>query len=709
VAEQSIGKLNLQMTMSAGQFHAEMDKVQAKLHKLDQAQARASKGAGWAEMTGGVTALATSFSALTNAAGAVGAVWDRVSAGLGVIRDVAAALYAAGDSAVRTYAEFEKLGISFKVMTGSAAAGKEMLDSIIAAGAATPFESMDLIKGVQRLMNYGLSPGKSFNTLMDLGDMLAASPDGMATAMERATLAIGQMVSKGAVATQEMNQLAEVGIPFRKAMDEYLKARGLLSRPLEVMVEAREVTGQQGVEALVEYSKKYYKGLMAEQSQSMLGLWSTAKDNVTLVLRDLGEEIVRAFDLRKTMQMAIGLIGDTKEAVKSLTPALDAAGGAFRAVRDVAGDAFRAALDAADKYHKALGGGEGASKAWYNMTLDFLGETGAQFVSWGNLVLGVVGRVVSALGMLVTAGEKATAGLRGTFDYLRPDGQNRTIQSDLWDIGSAWFGGGMPIRGKALLSDQLQAGGVGAEIAALGDGLAGLSLGDPDAVRRAVAARKAKGSDRTADDMAEAAVASFGRAFRLSKSAANPVLLKNDLPTAAYAARTALDAVAGGLRDLFTAAVQTGGGMDAISKRFDVDVAGEWFERMEKAATKYAGMAPKDPLREFDKAMREITELEGSNVLSKADADAARAAQLAGLNKFAADASTYRPPTAALAGSREAVSAELRWRDSQTGRKDPIERIRAIMEEQKRMQQEQVRLARQLANQLKPVPVVAIN
>jgi hypothetical protein len=48
-----------------------------------------------------------------------------------------------------------------------------------------------------------------------------------------------------------------------------------------------------------------FAGAMEQQSQSLLGLWETAKDSVSGILRTLGQNIIEAFDLKDKLKGAI--------------------------------------------------------------------------------------------------------------------------------------------------------------------------------------------------------------------------------------------------------------------------------------------------------------------------------------------------------------------------------------------------------------------
>src|SRR5919202_610426 len=109
----------------------------------------------------------------------------------------------------------EQANIGFTTMLGSGEKAQAFLGDLQKFAASTPFELPGLIQTSQQLLAFGFDANKVIPMMTAIGDSVAAlgaGPD----VMQGITLALGQMQAKGKVSAEEMNQLAERGIPAWK-------------------------------------------------------------------------------------------------------------------------------------------------------------------------------------------------------------------------------------------------------------------------------------------------------------------------------------------------------------------------------------------------------------------------------------------------------------------------------------------------------------
>lgn len=214
----------------------------------------------------------------TAALGAVGA-----AAGLGLV-GVAAAKIGLGFAASRQQAL-----VSFKVMLGSAKRAQTMLRDLQKFAAQTPFEMADLQTAAQRMLALGWSARKVLPDLRIIGDAAAASPQGMVEGMNRITMALGQMRSKGKASGEELLQLAEAGIPAWKYL---AKAAGTSVADMQKQVTKGAVSADFAIQAILGGMRQKFGGMMREQSKTLAGSWSTLKDTLTQGLGDALQPLV---------------------------------------------------------------------------------------------------------------------------------------------------------------------------------------------------------------------------------------------------------------------------------------------------------------------------------------------------------------------------------------------------------------------------------
>ncbi len=224
---------------------------------------------------------------------------------------LAAGFGAASIKGIALGGSMEQTKIAFTTMLGSAEAADEMVRGLWDFAARTPFEFAGLTEATRRLLAYGFAAEDIIPTMTAIGDAVSALGGGAAE-IDRVTLAIGQMQAKGKVSGEEMRQLAELGIP---AWEMLADAIGVSIPEAMKMAEKGAIDAQTGISAILSGMEARFKGSMDVQSQTLLGLWSTAKDNVSGVLRSLGEELVETFDLKTKLAGAIEWLGGFQEAL----------------------------------------------------------------------------------------------------------------------------------------------------------------------------------------------------------------------------------------------------------------------------------------------------------------------------------------------------------------------------------------------------------
>lgn len=253
--------------------------------------------------------------------------------GIGGGLGITAGMAAVGRSAISLAADLEQAQIAFATMLGSAQKADAFLRDLANFAASTPFQFHDLQDAARRMLAYGFEASKVLPIMTSLGNAVAALGGG-SEMINRVILAIGQMRAKGRVAGEEMRQLAETGLPVW----DLLAAKIGVSIP-EAMkaVEKGAVDAETGIAALIEGLDARFTGAMERQSKTIAGLWSTAKDNISLTLREIGEQLITTFDLRGRMQGFVQFLDRIRAAIES--------GGIRGGLRHLIGDDWAAVAE----------------------------------------------------------------------------------------------------------------------------------------------------------------------------------------------------------------------------------------------------------------------------------------------------------------------------------------------------------------------------
>jgi tape measure domain-containing protein len=281
---------------------------------------------------------------------------------------------------IRLASELERAQVAFTTMLGSSEKADAMLKELETFAAHTPFEFPDLVSASRRLLALGFEANKVIPVLTLVGDATGALGLG-SEGINRITLALGQMKSKGAIQAEEMRQLAEAGIP---AWEFLAKEIGVGIPEAMKKVEQRAVPAAQGVNAIMAGMQARFGGGMQKQSQTTLGLFSTLKDNLGFILRDIGVALIEGFGLKAIMGDGNTMLemfrGQIMPTISSLITTM---GSGFASVSAFVTGSFIPALDFVKQLFVALGVG---IQNWKLVAeIAFLSATAASLAFWGHL------------------------------------------------------------------------------------------------------------------------------------------------------------------------------------------------------------------------------------------------------------------------------------------------------------------------------------
>lgn len=233
-----------------------------------------------------------------------------VSAGTKLTAGVTAPILGFAAAAIKGAAEQEQLEVSFTTMLGSAEKAKTMMADLSAFAASTPFESPEIQNASKMLLAFGVDAEQIIPTMTNLGDIAAGLniPIGDMAYLFGTTKAAGRMM------TADLNQFTSRGIPMIAALAETM---GIAESEVKAAVEAGKVGFPEMEAALTSLTAEggQFSGLMAAQSMTLAGLFSTLSDNVGLSLAEIGKVIIETFDLKTKLAGAIEWLVKAKDAM----------------------------------------------------------------------------------------------------------------------------------------------------------------------------------------------------------------------------------------------------------------------------------------------------------------------------------------------------------------------------------------------------------
>lgn len=207
--------------------------------------------------------------------------------GAGLTAAVTAPLVGVGAAAVSLSEQLNMARLSFTTMLGDGQKANQFLRELADFAAKTPFEFPDLVEAARRMQAMGFESGKVLPTLRSIGDAAAALGQGKEF-INGVTTALGQMQAKGKVSAEEMNQLAERGIPAWKFLAD---AIGIGIPEAMKLAEQGAIKGSEAIPAILAGMNAKFAGQMAQASETLTGKWSNFKDTVSMTLADLGNTL----------------------------------------------------------------------------------------------------------------------------------------------------------------------------------------------------------------------------------------------------------------------------------------------------------------------------------------------------------------------------------------------------------------------------------
>lgn len=183
----------------------------------------------------------------------------------------------AGHLGYNFFTQMQTGRLAFTRFLGSTEAANKELNSLYRLAALTPFEFPDIILATRRLLAFGSGLDLANNTVRNVVDSLSAMGITSGSALNRATLALGHMLSIGRVTGGIVYQLAKDNVPMVQALEEQFHLTGDQMRRVGTL----GIPAKAALEALnryIEGNKKFAGMGIIMGTRSLSGLLTTFKD-----------------------------------------------------------------------------------------------------------------------------------------------------------------------------------------------------------------------------------------------------------------------------------------------------------------------------------------------------------------------------------------------------------------------------------------------
>ena len=234
---------------------------------------------------------------------------------------IGAALMAAGLKSIKMAGDLEQTRIAFTTMLGSAEKADAFIRDLYAFAAKTPFDFEGLASASRNLMAFGFQAEQIIPMMESIGNAVSGLGGGAAE-IDRVVRALGQMQAKGKLASQEMMQLTELGIP---AWDMLAEKMGMTTAQVMDQVSKGAVSSAEAIEAVLQGMNERFPDMMEKQSETLLGIWSNLEDNIAQIFTRIGEDLIETFGLKGKLKTVVESLDRLSELIgeEGLSGALD--------------------------------------------------------------------------------------------------------------------------------------------------------------------------------------------------------------------------------------------------------------------------------------------------------------------------------------------------------------------------------------------------
>ncbi|WP_417848367.1 tape measure protein [Thalassoglobus sp.] len=336
----------------------------------------------------------------------------------------------------------EQTMVSFKVLTGSAEQATKTLGELRSFAASTPFQFPEISDSAKKLIAFGFSADEVTGELRKLGDISA----GLNIPLSDLSDIYGKARVSGRLFMEDINQLAGRGIPIQ---EELAKQFGVSAEKVRDLVSSGKVNFthlQTAISNLTGEGGKF-SGLMAAQSQTLGGVWSTLKDNIGIALGEIGAGIADTFDLTSVTTNITGFVQSMLPKIQGFMQGIKAGFQQIKPILIQGWNTITARVQMFWEMGQAVFAGMGAAiggflptwETFRNTILTGLIAAEFAFQNWKTVgLLSITQMAASLLGFAGTIQHTFTVAIPAWLSWF---GENwREIFSELGRVGQLMFG-----------------------------------------------------------------------------------------------------------------------------------------------------------------------------------------------------------------------------------------------------------------------------
>lgn len=196
-------------------------------------------------------------------------------------------LIGAGIGAVsRLGAQAESTAVAFKILVGDEKKAGAMLKEISEFASRSPFGKMELARGAQQMLNFGVSTEKVLPLMEQLGNISGGNKERFASL----SLVMGQVSSAGYLMGQDLLQFVNAGF---NPLQELSEMTGKSVSDLKDMISKGQITAENVAQAIAHATGEggKFHGMMEAKSQTLEGKLARLKGKAIESAEKLAQSI----------------------------------------------------------------------------------------------------------------------------------------------------------------------------------------------------------------------------------------------------------------------------------------------------------------------------------------------------------------------------------------------------------------------------------
>lgn len=343
------------------------------LASLTIGAARATSALARLAVTSTISGLKSIGSAVNNVGGMIGG--KLIGVAMGGAKALLMLGGAAGAWGVKLAADAEDAEIAFTTMLRSGSAAKAVLGELETFSAKTPFQLGELRDAAKILMTAQVPAQELTKRLTTLGDIAAGTGQPIGDFVN----IFAKVKQTGKVSLETLNQLAERGVPIYSQLQAGM---GVTRVEMLKMISSGAVGFAQLDTALsgMTTGAGMFAGGMQAQSQTVSGLFSSLKDDVSFAAREMGINIIAAFDFKGLMLRGSDLFKSLRTWMKESMPL-------FQAIAVVVQAAFAAVWEVVTVVFSAITSALGLTGGnWMSSFLEWAAIATWAFKQWPDIM-----------------------------------------------------------------------------------------------------------------------------------------------------------------------------------------------------------------------------------------------------------------------------------------------------------------------------------